>query len=431
MTNPSLNVPAMAPPRVSWVVPALIARWRIIFLAAGLLSAALLTAIVIRGPAYEIKASLLVKLGREMVDPELIAPEHGVVPMKRQEDVRSELAILESTELVEAVVDEMGVDYFYMRPPATTLFQQIRYAVSDAKEWLQDSLDAVMERFGLGRTLSRREKIVMRLRSIIQADSENQSDVINLTMYLRDPEAGVEFLTRFIAHYLAAHVDVHKSDQAQPFFSSQFDRIHTDLDAASRERAALLQRERFWSLTERRSHLLKWREQLRASQEASSADLQQASGEATTSTAEERQRIFGRLRMIEADLEETQLALDALDEAELKLADLDREIKRLEQDFSLYAGKYSQARIMAAMDLAKISNVVVVTPPMAGAHPATPSLKLIIAGIVVVGFGAPIAVVLLHAMIHPAVHDREDLADALGARVLAWLPETEAKELEA
>jgi len=34
-------------------------------------------------------------------------------------------------------------------------------------------------------------------------------------------------------------------------------------------------------------------------------------------------------------------------------------------------------------------------------------------------------------MIHPAVHDREDLADALGARVLAWLPETEAKELEA
>jgi Mrp family chromosome partitioning ATPase/uncharacterized protein involved in exopolysaccharide biosynthesis len=426
----------VARPRIAWVVPALMRRARVILIAATVVSGALIAALVIRGPVYEVSASLLVKLGREMGDPSLAGQEQGVVTVKRPEDIATEIAILQSTALVGQVVDAYGVERFYARPTAQSLMQTLKYALSDAREWIGDRIDEGLAMVGLGRLLSRREKIVMQLHDAIRAESGNQSDVVRVSMYIRDPGVGVEILERLTERYLATHVQVHRSDKAETFFADEVSKIESQLAETGRERATLRQRHRAWSLAKRREHLLDWRQQLLASREGFEAHLECLADPADTVATQpagagapdpqgvERERLEALLKGVTTDLQEAQRGLDELDVAELELARLDREIIRMERDYLLYAGKREEARIFAAMDLAEISNISVIAPPTATARPVAPSLKMLIAGIVVIGFGAPIGLVLLYGMLRPAVHSREDVAEGLGARVLARLPES-------
>ena len=126
--------------------------------------------------------------------------------------------------------------------------------------------------------------------------------------------------------------------------------------------------------------------------------------------------------------ETTQLAeieknVRQLEATETTLYDMQREIGRLDREYQLYTAKLEDSRISDAMDMAKISNVRVISPPTAGPIPVFPPLLMMLAGGIVVGLGGSLAFVFFRDTMHPVVRTRRDIEQLLGVPVLASLPE--------
>ena len=78
------------------------------------------------------------------------------------------------------------------------------------------------------------------------------------------------------------------------------------------------------------------------------------------------------------------------------------------------------------MDLAKISNVRVISPPTADPMPVSPPLMMVLAGGLIIGLGGSLAFIFLRDIFRPVVRTRRDVEVLLGVRVLASLPEHRA-----
>ena len=118
-----------------------------------------------------------------------------------------------------------------------------------------------------------------------------------------------------------------------------------------------------------------------------------------------------------------QQELDKLESLGVESRRLDREIARLEVDYSLYADNVEEARISEAMDLAKILNISVIAPPSSSLRPVSPSLKLCFIGAIIIGLGGSIALIFIIDGLRPAVRSRQDVMDLLAVPVLARIPE--------
>ena len=79
------------PRSVDWVIRVLIKRWKFIVCVAASIIAALFIALLIRGPVYEAKARVLIKLGRETASAVSLSEQRTMVQAKRPEDVATEI----------------------------------------------------------------------------------------------------------------------------------------------------------------------------------------------------------------------------------------------------------------------------------------------------------------------------------------------------
>ncbi|MBN2375010.1 MAG: hypothetical protein JXD22_01315 [Sedimentisphaerales bacterium] len=118
-----------------------------------------------------------------------------------------------------------------------------------------------------------------------------------------------------------------------------------------------------------------------------------------------------------------QQELDKLESLGVESRRLDREIARLEIDYSLYTDNVEEARISEAMDLAKILNISVIAPPSSSLRPVSPSLKLCFIGAIIIGLGGSIALIFIIDGLRPAVRMRQDVMNILEVPVLARIPE--------
>lgn len=504
------------PPNLDWIAAALVQNWRLIARLAAAIVSALFLALVIKGPVYETKAQLLVKLGRETSSAATYGEQRTVVQSKRPEDVTSEIQILLSQHLLGTLVDEIGVEYFFARPPAESVLQGIKYFISDVADALRNGRDWVLAKLGLRRELSRRDKVIAVLGESITAEVVNRSDVIELTMRTRDAGAGVEVLKRLIDLYIQSHIKAHTSSRVEEFFTVETESLQQQLKAAEAERAKLRTSTGLWSAGDQRRQLLEWQQQLAMEQaaiqtkaaalEAESGNLQRQASrepdEVRLQQVDRRNEVLDKLRGYLSDLmakkaqlevrydpdnrqvrdlqleiEQTQRAIAAeieflsesvtrgpneqrrrllglvteyraqldglraqdakialhlrkvatdLRELESREADqrrLDREIFRLERDWNLYAKNLGEARSGDQMDTARIANVTVITPPTASIYPVAPSLKIAALGSLFLGLGIPIALVLLFRQLRPVASSHADVAQLIGAPVLAALPD--------
>lgn len=131
---------------------------------------------------------------------------------------------------------------------------------------------------------------------------------------------------------------------------------------------------------------------------------------------------------VRAATEETQLAdvetnVREIQSTETKLYDMQREIGRLDREYQLYTSKLEDSRISDAMDIAKISNVRVISAPTADPIPVFPPLLIMLAGGIAVGLGGALAFVFFRDTVRPVVRSRHDIERLLGLPVLAALPE--------
>jgi uncharacterized protein involved in exopolysaccharide biosynthesis len=256
------------PPSFEWIAGALLENWRFIARSAAVIVSALFLALIIRGPVYETKAQLLVKLGRSSSSAATYSEQRTVVQSKRPEDVTTEIQILLSQHLLGTLVDEFGVEYFYARPPPETVLQWIKGVASDASDALRGARDALLATLGLRREISRRDKVIAVLGKSIGAEVVNRSDVIELTMRARDPDAGVVVLDRLIDLYIQSHIKAHTSSRVEKFFTVETEKLQQQLKLVEAERAKLRTSTGLWSAGDQRRQLLEWQQQLAAGQAA-------------------------------------------------------------------------------------------------------------------------------------------------------------------
>jgi len=120
-------------------------------------------------------------------------------------------------------------------------------------------------------------------------------------------------------------------------------------------------------------------------------------------------------------------ALRELEGVELEYRRLDRQAAVLEQNYLLYSKQLEEARISAAMDQARISNVSIIAPPTASPIPVwPPKLRLLLGG-VVLGFGGSFFLAFLIEFLYPTIRSRDDVQRILGAPALAAIPEVKRR----
>jgi uncharacterized protein involved in exopolysaccharide biosynthesis len=127
-----------------------------------------------------------------------------------------------------------------------------------------------------------------------------------------------------------------------------------------------------------------------------------------------------------AALEDVERKIRQLSATEATLADMQRDITRLEREYQLYTARLEESRISEAMDLAKIANVRVISPPAADPVPVFPPLLIMLGAGAGIGFCASLGWLFFAGAFRPVVRSRRDIEDGIGIPVLASLPDRRA-----
>jgi uncharacterized protein involved in exopolysaccharide biosynthesis len=329
------------PPALDWAIPALIRQWRFIVTVAAVIITALFLALLIRGAMYETTAQVLIKLGRETVSSASLTDQRTVVQSKRPEDVTTEIQILLSPTLLGELVDEIGVEFFFAKPPPRTIAQRLKRLASNLADSARDARDAVLVAIGLRRELTRRERVVAVLSSAITAEVANRSDVIEVTMRSKDPAAGALILSKLLELYEKSHIKAFTNHRVEDFFLLETSNVQRQLKDAESARAELKAKTGLWSSPDQRKLLLEWQQQLMASQaeiqariaayEAEAADLRQQAdrqpAELRLTEIEHRNEVLDKLRIRLADLSAKKAQLEVRYEGGSRdVQDVEREI---------------------------------------------------------------------------------------------------------
>jgi len=110
--------------------------------------------------------------------------------------------------------------------------------------------------------------------------------------------------------------------------------------------------------------------------------------------------------------------LEALNPAEDELEALERERKRAEQSYLTYAGRREEARISEELDLRRVANVSVLSPPARPIEPVYPRKLLLIGLTLPLGLLLGIALALALEYMKDAVESERDLESIEGVRYL-------------
>lgn len=178
-------------------------------------------------PRYEVKSSIMVKFGREYIyKPETGKAEEIPVFFDRQEVMNTEVAILNSNDLLEKVVARIGVDKLYPEilehpPKKMTPFK---------KAVLQFQKDLVIYHL-------------------------KKSDVVNLFLTHKDPEVAARTINTLVDFFTERHLQLYSNPKSQ-FLESQLALYRQRLDKSESDLELFKQKHGVYSLTEQRSIML-------------------------------------------------------------------------------------------------------------------------------------------------------------------------------
>lgn len=186
---------------------------------------------------YETQVRLLVKLGRENTElPVSVQKSNFFSTGIRREEVNSEVILLSSRNLIEAVVDTIGLDAFRSVPsPPQTFVQQVKHYARLGVRWGKEHLRAFLIAANLRKQLSEREEAILGVEGALKAEVEKNSDVLSARLRLPNPDLSMQVLDTLVHLYLEQRIQVRRHDKVKGFFDEQVtqrrQQLH-DLEAA-------------------------------------------------------------------------------------------------------------------------------------------------------------------------------------------------------
>jgi uncharacterized protein involved in exopolysaccharide biosynthesis len=224
----------------------------ILTVAAGIAVIAAIIALFFIKPAYESSANLLVRTGRESmaVDPTAGAGEQFSM-RTRSEEMNTEMELIKSREVVDAVVTSLGTDFFRKQSLAEKDMLPKR-ALKKFKERIWRVVTGVV-------LSPEREKQKLRdglldyLLDRIDVAPLRGSSIFRVSFQGSTPEFAQEFLQRLIAVYLDKHSSMYFTDSSYMFINEKTDKFRSELeqvendikDFKNKASSALIQEQRF------------------------------------------------------------------------------------------------------------------------------------------------------------------------------------------
>jgi uncharacterized protein involved in exopolysaccharide biosynthesis len=205
--------------------------------------AATIAWLFITPPTYEAVVKIFVKRARieGLADRDTAAPRAEV----SESDIRSEVEILRSRQLLERVVKQ-----WYLTPPSTAADVPNRLAVALA---------------------------VRKVERYLRITPITKTNIIAVTYISRDPNEAANILRSLTAFYLEKHTALHRSQETSQFFGDQARRYGADLAVAQQKLLDFQQRHEASLLDERKELNLKRVADLEAALQQINADIQDAS----------------------------------------------------------------------------------------------------------------------------------------------------------
>jgi len=204
---------------------------------------------------YESQAKLLVKLGRENVEPPTTV-KHGQVFSQgvRVADINSEVQILSSRALIEAVVDELGPDRFksVLKSPES-IWGYPKYYIKRVMRWAKGVYKEFLILTRLKKRLSPREEAIKRLDAGVKVEPVRESDILVLKVRTPSPQLCVDAAESMLRHYLEMRVEARRTSAGADFFRARLEEIRRQLEELRARRAAVRQQWDLDSAEEQRS----------------------------------------------------------------------------------------------------------------------------------------------------------------------------------
>ncbi|NCD34525.1 MAG: hypothetical protein EOL87_14060 [Spartobacteria bacterium] len=414
---------------------------------------------------YTSTSKLIIRRGRENVFLDPTAATGNMLPIYKEweSEVNTELEILNSHELVQEVIEELGPDVFV--PTANgnghSTKSFVRKYLVPVRQWLVNARAKMqgMNKIHSDVPQSNMDKAVQFVEHNLQINVRNKSDIITVSYTATTPDLAQDVVSRLVALYLEKRIGVHRTPGAHEFFIQQTSQLLTALRHTENSINEIKQSAGIFSLEDNRSALLAAIESVRAQQgrvEASlvaanakvdklSAMLQQNTGDTPGAALDrgeyrdlqtalrmeetEQSALNAELRELSDQLAGLRSELAELNTLETPLRTLEREQELLENKYRRYSENEEQARINEALETKKISNVTIVqraTLPER-ANPAGKAAKAMAAVFLALvgGLGIP----FLFNALDPSMHSESDVTERMDIPTLIELPNTPSKAL--
>ena len=347
---------------------------------------------------YESEAKLLMRVGQETVLDR--SGTNGLITSVRPSEasqINTEVGILESRDLVERVIDTVGLSAFIQRPEA------LEASADMAKDITPDMRSAVT-------------RAVMK---DLNVRAEVRSNIVSISYRASSPELAQKVVASLIEFYLDKHLEVHRGPGSYDFFVGQIEEVRGGLAGTQASLRDLRNETGIASIAEQRGMILGrigslQQEVERAGAEASASGakirsmekrlaevpetlvmsettqkrLSLGRAEPTSSSvtkginatrqsleaallAEEAHlaSLLARIEALEDQLDKARVDLKALNRNAARFAELEREIAIQESKYRKYSENLEKARVDRTLETERISNVSVLQP---ATHPTEP-----------------------------------------------------------
>ncbi len=343
------------PPDVLRLTAALGSDWRLLVIwpLAALLAAVVY--LIASNPTYTVGAQLMLRPGAELAMPATVSvqtnqPNMGM--MTRLEDVTAEVQIMKDPALVQAVVTQLGEDFFFGDDPPQGFFQTVKYYVKSTVAWIKASVRGVLVWIGLLKDLSRSDMVQLMLQRSLEVTHVTRSDMVELSLAYPDPVAGERVLQTFLEVYQTRRTEIFRDQRLPDYFTGRLAEIETRLreteDRYRETRASL----KAWSVVDQRQIAVQRHENL--------VDQLAIAGVERRET-EVRLQEIGRL-LAEAP---EQVAASTVDSVNPVMADLHRQRIKVKLDLAVerrLRGEGSAQALVLAQQLTELEAFILAEP---------------------------------------------------------------------
>ena len=197
-------------------------KWSIVTIILATMLGSVVYLFLMRGDVYQVTAQILVKLGQEQAAPPTMIGKRVNIVVQLDHAVNAEIAILQSTQLIEKLVDHLQLDKpppKRLRPPGWLggLRYDVKALVKQLKQWKTD----LKIYLGLQEKLTPREQMVALLDGALHVEAAHRSNVVVATLYVPIRQGSSTILNTLLDLYLTFRPKIYQDPSAVDFFKDQ------------------------------------------------------------------------------------------------------------------------------------------------------------------------------------------------------------------